>query len=396
MANRKLGSGEIINRNRKYLAIAQDNGCFQDSKGDIGLCKDWVIALWIDELEDKDDINKFVNEQIPAFKRWFNAGIKTNMIGRYYHVLKMAEEKNIEINRDSADCLMQLAFPLGMHDKIGKMEDPELIRYFSECIDNLIELNKAGVPLCRETGANYNILMELKEMGKPVNYDTFLFFAPGVLVDDEYKMQLYESRELTGKKFGYYPATIEEVELLAPYFIDNHGYNVNRVESLEAKKEKAKEKLKKYPNMEPRRKKDYELMIIKLSGLIDKIKSRNILQEYYNKFGTLAGLGYLNDRAELFVDLVDKDNYPIDNLFAMCFEDTAFIPRDNVSDLLECLKIAHDRFVADRQEIREWNDNLPIDKYIRPYEKERVDNVIIAAPTFTPEDYLNEGNRRGK
>lgn len=394
MAKEKSYSDELIKRNKKYLDIAKENGFFKDYKDDITFSDEWVIALWIDELEKKDNLDEFVNKQLPSFRKWFNAGIRTNMIGKYYYVLKIAEEKNIVINRDSADCLMGLPVPINMHKEIGIMQNPKLIEYFNECIDNLIELNKNGVPLCLDTANNYDILMELKNMGEPVNYDTFLFFVPTLLVDDEYKMKLYESRKLTGKKYGYYPATAEEVELLAPYFASGNGYNANYVEFLERKKREEIDKINKYPRMNPSARKKIENLISRYDDKVNRIKSRNIVKEYYDKFGTLAGLAYLKKRANLFIDLVDKDEYPIDNLFAMSFEETAMIPEDDVEQTLECLKIAHDSFVKNEDEIIGWNKGLPIDKYFTPREKERVYNVVLAAAVSKPEDY-QEASKRG-
>lgn len=402
MANKILGSDERIKRNKKYLSLAVDKGFFKDYPEQIEYSDEWPIVLWIDELEKKEDLNVFVNEQLPAFRRWYDAGIRTNMIGKYYYVLRMAEEKGIKIDKDSANCIMILMVPINMHEMLGKMEDPKLIEFFDKSLDDLVELNKCGIPLRHESGRNYDILMELKNNGK-VDYDTFLFFAPATLIDDEYKLQLYSFREKMGKKYNYYPATTDEVELLSPYFVDNKGYNVNYVEKLNRKLKKCKddlEKCKRSQEKNPGRFKgrvnEITRLISKLEQKIANIESRNTVEEYYKKFGTLAGLGYLKTRANEFIDLVDKDEYPIDNLFAFCFESTAFIPSDNIDELLESLKVVHDGFINNDDEIKNWNNNLPIDKYLTINEKERVTNVVLPAAVMTPDDYRLASERRFK
>lgn len=403
MANKKLGSDDRIKKNHKYLALAVENGFFKDYPEQIEYSDEWPIVLWIDELEKKDDINIFVNEQLPAFRRWYDAGVRTNMIGKYYYVLRMAEEKGIKIDKDSANCIMILMVPINMHEMLGKMEDPKLIEFFDKSLDDLVELNKCGIPLCHELGNNYDIIMELKNKGIKVDYETFLFFAPAILIDDEYKLQLYSFRGIMGKKYNYYPATTEEVELLSPYFVNNKGYNVNYVEKLKKKLSKCYEDLakcikaqEKNPGRFKGRKNEITRLTAMLEQKIKTIESRNTVEEYYNKFGTLAGLGYLKTRANQFIDLVDKNEYPIDNLFATCFESTAFIPSDNPNDLLESLKIVHNGFINNEDEIKEWNGNLPIDKYLKPHEKERVYNVVLPAAVMTPEEYRIASERRFK
>ena len=99
MANKILGSDERVKRNKKYLSLAVDNGFFKDYPEHIEYSDEWPIVLWIDELEKKEDLNVFVNEQLPAFRRWYDAGVRTNMIGKYYYVLRMAEEKGITRTR---------------------------------------------------------------------------------------------------------------------------------------------------------------------------------------------------------------------------------------------------------------------------------------------------------
>ena len=390
---KQLKAEEIIRKNKRYFNIAKKEGFFKDHPDHISMSEEWPIGIWIDELVDKDDEEVFIKEQLPSFRRWFKAGIRTNLIGKSYNLLRLGESRGLKIDTDVAECLMHLELPIGMHDSIEYRLNPAVVDYIKKCIDNLVELNKNGIPLRHETGGCYNALMDIKEKGKKVDFDTFVFFASGAFQKDEYKMSLYKAREMIGKKYDYYPSTMDEVELLTPYFIDGKGYNTKYVEKLE-------KKLKEYENdvnlalegkknMSKIKMDQAKQTIDLLSWNINRHKNTNILKKYYEKFGTLAGLAYLEKRPFEFIELVDPAKYPIDNLFAICFEDTSFIPKDNTEEFLDCLKILHDGFVVDKIEIDSFNDGLPIDRYINQSERKRIDNVVVGAPTLTPKEALD-------
>ena len=85
MSKIELGNHGVVKRNYDYLLLAKQNGFFQNGwdSEDIASCDDWVITWWIDELgEKKQDEEKYKNEILPTFKRWFSNGIKSNGVRR--------------------------------------------------------------------------------------------------------------------------------------------------------------------------------------------------------------------------------------------------------------------------------------------------------------------------
>lgn len=107
-----------------------------------------------------------------------------------------------------------------------------------------------------------------------------------------------------------------------------------------------------------------ELKITAFEQTIEKIKSRDILSEYVEKYGTIAGLAYLREKAWSFVDNVDKA-YPIDNLFACCFKNLCWL--SDKKEALEYALYAHDAIISGEMDefgIKDTNMGYPIEQFL--------------------------------
>ena len=83
---------ELVKRNKEYIELAK-----RSISRDI---EDTVIIYWIDELGDrKKDFNRYMNEVLPTFKRWYNNGVSTLSIGTYYDLIKSIEDFGVTIDR---------------------------------------------------------------------------------------------------------------------------------------------------------------------------------------------------------------------------------------------------------------------------------------------------------
>lgn len=77
--------------------------------------------------------------------------------------------------------------------------------------------------------------------------------------------------------------------------------------------------------------------VVEYNKKIDAIKGRNVLEEYVNRFNTLEGLAFLKTKDSLFFRMVHPIQFPIDNLFAACFECLAY-DTDNKAEQQQILK----------------------------------------------------------
>lgn len=73
------------------------------------------------------------------------------------------------------------------------------------------------------------------------------------------------------------------------------------------------------------------------------LESGDVLKRFWDKYGTVKGVVYLEESFETFMDLVDRENAPIDNLFTSIFEKFYILgERDN---LLQYSLIVYDKMI---------------------------------------------------
>lgn len=59
---------------------------------------------------------------------------------------------------------------------------------------------------------------------------------------------------------------------------------------------------------------------LRLANRVQELKKDNLFRAYKEKFDTLEGLAYLQISTKRFIEIVDPDYLPVNNLFAYCFE----------------------------------------------------------------------------
>lgn len=469
-----LGSHEIIKRNYENLLIAKQLGLFRDGydKDNIETCSDWVIALWIDELDEiKNNKEKFKKEVIPTFKRWFNNGTTTNGLGYYYDVLVMAERKGICIDNNIFAFISGLV-KINDVKNLKEIDNYESkLTYFKieDIINNLIKFKNNGIPINYYSANLYDLLLELESKGEKNNYDTFIFFYTARYSSNSEMMDLYETKKYYENKYSYQIFNANEVNRLLGWFGHNDaiGFNLNYIIELENKIKKLNKKIKNsnliniasYLNKEVaiiyyefdkdgnkiRKRvkgklidfnkdgikifhkindKDefmfindnnqsfiskiyYENILIyeckvlkeretieKLKRKIEEIKSNDVSNKYIEKYGTIEGLAYLKKYGLDFVNVVDKDVYPIDCLFTYCFENIAWISTANVSwkYILDLVKYTYDLVMSGKIDSN-INYGYSFDKFLSEETQKVIKKICNFAITETP-DVKNTKTKR--
>lgn len=469
MELKKLGEEEVVKKNYEYLLLAQENGFFQDGydKEDIATCTDWIITWWIDEIGDKKkDKDKFVQEILPTFKRWFSNGVDSTGVGRYYETLKMAERNGIKINEGAFECISCLTrrTDSSLNQEYNSYESISDHFKTKEIMDNLKRFNKSGIPLCYPLADYYDMLIKLEEQGEKIDFDTFMFFYTAGYKTDGKKLGLYDDKKYIEERYGYSTCNADEVLKLMDW-LGYGGYNSNYVNELEKRIEKYDEVISKnkkldrsidrisrrlnqnvslsyyeldeqgnktlnkisgtllscdengitisYQNpethdpqsitiedndrsliarvscngvslYESRTLKERE-MIQKLKAKIGYLKSEDVLSKYVDKFGSIEGIAYLKKFAPEFIEHVNKEQFPIDNLFALCFENIAWIStgRDSINDVLQHVLYAYNGIMSGQFEaLNNTNFGYPLNKFLSEDSQkviQRICNYVISS-----------------
>lgn len=462
MSKVELGNHDVVKRNYDYLLLAKQNGVFQNGwdSQNIASCDDWVIAWWIDELgEKKQNEEKFKNEILPTFKRWFSNGIKSNGVGRYYDILKRAEMYGLKVDRGLFDCITRLiCLSLIKTDKDLSNESmlnginsySDIMRHFEnrDMLESLVRWKKTGTPLIGETGEFYNVFKKLEETGEVINFETFIFFYTLKNKFDPRQSfeTLWQDKKELEEKYGIKIISGDEFERLQGW---NYGFNYNAIDDIQKRIEQAKKYLPKGAGLEnfSRKANRYAGREIKVNYLqlsetgeeinknikgelvscndntitilftnqnsqqenislsdmdntfikkvdligigtvyenrtirervkikrnelrIKKIKSEDLVTKYIEKFGSIKGLAYLKNRASLFIETINPNIYPINNLFALCYETIG--GRDEI-DLRRTL-CAYNKIRSGELEIlKDKNNGYPIEDFLSEFTQETV------------------------
>lgn len=138
--------------------------------------------------------------------------------------------------------------------------------------------------------------------------------------------------------------------------------------------------------------------IVKLQNKIKEIKSDNIVEKYVAKFNTLAGLAYLKKSASLFIENVDPLQYPIDNLFAYCFENLAWLLASSYSieDILKKCLLIHNGIIAGEYKVYHNNYDYPLDTFLSSDNLESIRNICYVVATSPFDSLISDKNKTFK
>lgn len=459
MSKVKLGDYDVVNRNYDYLLLAKKNGFFQDGwdPDDIFTCSDWVVAWWIDELDEKkDDKDRFVREILPTFDVWKHKNrLNSDDVGYNYDFLKEAERNGIEIDDAFVGFVNSFTIKNLLMTKKQTIEDSyeKLYDHFLQydLIQRIKRWKNSGVPLNPQTAQLYDRFSSLERCGENINFDMFIFFST---LKNELPFSLDDYELLNEKKAieeKYKTKIISGDEFIGLYNWICHGYNIDAVQKLEKRIENIQKHLAKTTRMDKyldiinrHVNHDVEVTyteldhsgkceIFKLSGKLEEvtnrfikisyqdeagkkqivtilssdnlfigrikltesnkvlyenritdeiselslrkkrvldIKNANIVDKYIKKYGSITGLAYLRDKAECFINMIDPQKYPINNLFAYCFEHSLIHDEEDVRRVLYTYNlISSGKFIIlfndnSKHSIDEFNDGYPITEYI--------------------------------
>ena len=459
MSKVELGNHDVVKRNYDYLLLAKQNGFFQNGwdSEDIASCDDWVITWWIDELgEKKQDEEKYKNEILPTFKRWFSNGIKSNGVGRYYDFLKSAEIHELKVDKGFFDCITWLDSRKtdkdlsneSMLNGINSYDD--VIRHFEnqDMLESLVRWRKTGTPLIGETGEFYDVFKRLEETGEVINFETFIFFYTLKNKFDPRQSleKLWQDKKELEEKYGIKIISGDEFERLQGW---NYGFNYNVIDDIQKRIDQAKKHLPKGAGLEvfsqrANRYADREIKVnysqlnengeetvttikgtlvssdgntltissigqdgqqesvslsdtdntfikkIDLPGFgtiyenrtvreriniqrnelrIKRIMSEDLVTKYIEKFGSIKGLAYLKNKAPLFIDTISSGNYPINNLFTLCYESIG--GKDEI-DLRRTLYAYNKIRSGELEVLKNGNNGYPIEDFLSEFTQEKV------------------------
>lgn len=455
----ELGNHDVVKRNYDYLLLAKQNGFFQNGYDpeDIASCDDWVIAWWIDELgEKKQNEEKFKNEILPTFKRWFSNGIKSTRVGIYYEILKSAEIHGLKVDRGLFDCINWLNSRKPNKDLSNesilnsKNSYSDIISHFEnrDMLESLVRWEKTGVPLIGEIGEFYDVFKKLEDSGELINFETFIFFCTlKNKFDPRQSLEtLWQDKKELEEKYGIKIISGDEFERLQDW---NYGYNYYAIKDIQKRIEQVKKhlpkgtelenfskKINKYANKEIKvnysqlsetdeeihktikgkliscigntliistTNQDGQQEIISLSDegnafvkkveltgfktiyenrsirervnikrnelRIERIMNEDLVTKYIEKFGSIKGLAYLKNKASSFIDTIVSGSYPINNLFALCYESIGF--SDEIS--LRRVLYAYNKIRSGELEIfKKGNNGYPIEDFLSKSIQEKV------------------------
>ena len=459
MSKVELGNHDVVKRNYDYLLLAKQNGFFQNGwdPEDIASCDDWVITWWIDELgEKKQNEEKYRNEILPTFKRWFSNGIKSNGVGRYYDFLKSAEIHGLKVDKGFFDCITWLDSrktdkDLSNESMLNGINSyGDVIRNFEnqDMLESLVRWRKTGTPLIGETGEFYDVFKKLEETGEVINFETFIFFYTlKNKFDPRQSLEtLWQDKKELEEKYGIKIISGDEFERLQGW---NYGFNYNAIDDIQKRIEQAKKHLPKGASLETfsQRANRYAGREIKvnysqlnengeettktikgklvssngntltissvgqdgqqesislsdtnntfikkvdLTGFgtiyenrtvreriniqrnelrIKRIMSEDLVTKYIEKFGSIKGLAYLKNKASTFIDTISSGNYPINNLFTLCYESIG--GRDEI-DLRRTLYAYNKIRSGELEVLKNGNNGYPIEDFLSEFTQEKV------------------------
>ena len=124
----------------------------------------------------------------------------------------------------------------------------------------------------------------------------------------------------------------------------------------------------------------------------------NIVEKYVAKFNTLAGLAYLKKSASLFIENVDPLQYPIDNLFAYCFENLAWLLASSYSieDILKKCLLIHNGIIAGEYKVYHNNYDYPLDTFLSSDNLESIRNICYVVATSPFDSLISDKNKTFK
>lgn len=105
----------------------------------------------------------------------------------------------------------------------------------------------------------------------------------------------------------------------------------------------------------------------KLKLKIKEVESQDIASQYIEKFGTIEGLAYLKTGGSKFISLVNKEQFPIDNLFTYCFEtiSSTFSRTLESQELLQYTLAAYNKVLSGEIEsLKDCNFGYPLNKFL--------------------------------
>lgn len=459
MSKVELGNHDVVKRNYDYLLLAKQNGFFQNGwdSEDIASCDDWVITWWIDELgEKKQDEEKYKNEILPTFKRWFSNGIKSNGVGRYYDFLKSAEIYGLKVDKGFFDCITWLDSrktdkDLSNESMLNGINSyGDVIQHFEnqDMLESLVRWRKTGTPLIGETGEFYDVFKKLEETGEVINFETFIFFYTlKNKFDPRHSLEkVWQDKKELEEKYGIKIISGDEFERLQGW---NYEFNYNAIDDIQKRIEQAKKHLPKGAGLETFSQRanryagreikvnysqlnengeetaktikgklvssngntltissigqddqqesislsDTDNTFIKkvdLTGFgtiyenrtvreriniqrnklrIKRIMSEDLVTKYIEKFGSIKGLAYLKNKASLFIDTISSGNYPINNLFTLCYESIG--GRDEI-DLRRTLYAYNKIRSGELEVLKNGNNGYPIEDFLSEFTQEKV------------------------
>lgn len=475
MSKMKLGNHDVIKKNYDYLLLAKQNGFFQDGwdPEDIASCEDWVVAWWIDELgEKKQNEEKFKNEILPTFKKWFSNGIKSNGVGRYYDFLKSAEIYGLKVDKGFFDCITWLDSrktdkDLSNESMLNGIKSySDIMRHFEnrDMLESLVRWRKTGTPLIGETGEFYDAFKKLEESGEVINFETFIFFYTlKNKFDPRQSLEvLWQDKKELEEKYGIKIISGDEFERLQGW---NYGFNYNAIDDIQKRIEQAKKYLPKGTGLETFSQRvnryvgkeikvnysqlsengeetnktikgklvscngntltissinqdgqtettslsDADNTFIKKADItgfgtiyenrtirervnikrnelrIKRIMSEDLVTKYIEKFGSIKGLAYLKNKASSFIDTITLGSYPINNLFALCYESIG--GRDEI-DLRRTLYAYNKIRSGELEFLKNGNNGYPIEDFLSEFTQEKVVQYCYYVATCINKDDL--------
>ena len=111
---------------------------------------------------------------------------------------------------------------------------------------------------------------------------------------------------------------------------------------------------------------------------VEEIKNSDILCRYMRKYRSITGLAYLQNKANSFIDAIDPDKYPINNLFAFCFEQIGSRKEEDIRRVLYAynmissgnIKIYDENGYA--HSLTEYNNGYPITEYMSEFCQKKI------------------------
>lgn len=312
---KKLGEHEVIKRNYPYLLLAQQKGFFQDGfdSQDIASCSDWIVAWWIDELDDKNKEKKrFVDEILLSFKRWFSNGLKSTGVGKCYDVLKSAEIEGLKVDNELFNCMISLMYSKRISSKMEISNYKSTLDHFTikDIITNLVAFTKRGIPLGYSLAVNYDCLLKLVNGGIKIDFDTFMLLYTAGMLPDHRKIQLYEEAKAIKEEYGYSTCNADEVSRLGNYLVSG-GYNIAYVMELQDKIKRCEQVISRYENYRIPREKMLNKKVLVTFFVLDQYGNRTphkISGDLISYDGNVITLRKQDKENDAYKDIVIRDD----------------------------------------------------------------------------------------